>query len=144
MRVTFAVEGRPVPQPRPRAYRAGGSIRTYTPEAASSWKDLVRVMAKDAMNRARLLHGGIQPVTVDIRLMFERPASHVKKNGDIKPGAVKLPPGDADNYAKAIMDAMNGVCYADDTCVSDLWVSKRWGDASRVEVTVSTTPIEEL
>lgn len=43
---------------------------------------------------------------------------------------------DSDNIAKAILDALNGVAYYDDSQVVGLTVKKEYGDSARVEVEI--------
>jgi Holliday junction resolvase RusA-like endonuclease len=43
---------------------------------------------------------------------------------------------DADNIAKVILDALNGIAYRDDTQVVDLTVSMRYGTYSAVFVEI--------
>ena len=50
--------------------------------------------------------------------------------GKIKP--CKKP--DSDNIAKAILDALNGVAYYDDSQIVELTIKKEYGEAARVEV----------
>jgi Holliday junction resolvase RusA-like endonuclease len=54
-------------------------------------------------------------------------------NGCIYP--TKKP--DADNIAKIILDALNGVAYTDDTQVINLLVQKRYGEAPEVKVEIT-------
>lgn len=49
------------------------------------------------------------------------------------------PASDVDNLAGAVMDALNGICYADDKQVMDLHVSKLYGqkrDCVTVDISV--------
>ena len=43
---------------------------------------------------------------------------------------------DADNLAKAILDALNGVAYPDDAQIVTLTVRKRYGEADMVHVLI--------
>ena len=53
--------------------------------------------------------------------------------GDERPA--KKP--DADNIAKIICDALNGIAYQDDAAVAELSVVKKWDDTERIELAVS-------
>jgi Holliday junction resolvase RusA-like endonuclease len=44
---------------------------------------------------------------------------------------------DADNLAKAVLDALNGIAYYDDSQVCELSVSKLYSDNPRVIVSIS-------
>lgn len=52
------------------------------------------------------------------------------------------PRGDVDNYAKAILDACNGVVWEDDDSILLLVVSKAWSEHERVELDVRVTTPE--
>jgi len=54
-------------------------------------------------------------------------------NGCIYP--TKKP--DADNIAKIVLDALNGVAYTDDTQVVNLSVQKRYGEVAEVKVEIT-------
>ena len=43
---------------------------------------------------------------------------------------------DLDNLAKAAADALNGLAYRDDSCITDLVVRKRYGTEPRLEVVI--------
>ena len=46
------------------------------------------------------------------------------------------PSQDVDNCAKAILDALNGICYLDDKQCCELYASKRWADDNAIKVTI--------
>lgn len=46
------------------------------------------------------------------------------------------PRGDVDNYAKAILDACNGIVWEDDDSILLLVTSKAWSEQERVELDV--------
>jgi len=85
--------------------------------------------------------GGLseQPISVTIQLTFERPPSHLNKSG-IKATAPRLPKADVDNVAKAVLDAINGVAWHDDSQVAELIVRKSYGTAGATEVTIAELP----
>jgi Holliday junction resolvase RusA-like endonuclease len=87
------------------------------------------------------MRGGIsdQPLSVTIKLTFERPPSHRNKSG-IKSTAPRLPKADVDNVAKAVLDAINGVAWHDDSQVAELIVRKSYGTAGATEVTIAELP----
>lgn len=122
--------GEPKAQPRPRAFARGGKARVYDPGTAEGWKSSI---AQAFEPHAGELYA--MPVLVEITLYFPRPKGHfgTGKNADkLKPKApahhLKKP--DADNCAKAILDALSeksGIgLWKDDTQVIDLIVKKRW------------------
>lgn len=124
--------GEPKAQPRPRAFSRGGSARVYDPGTAEGWKASVATALKD--HAGRLIDG---PLTVTITFYFPRPKGHFRtgKNAhDLKPSSpahhTKKP--DADNCAKAVLDALSeksGIgLWKDDTQAVNLFVQKRYAD----------------
>lgn len=80
-----------------------------------------------------------KPATVCIEAMFGIPKSFSKaKRADALSGRIyptKKP--DADNIAKIVLDALNGVAYTDDTQVINLLVQKRYGKVPEVKVEIT-------
>lgn len=133
MAITFEVPGEPVPQPRPRVSTRGGFARAYVPKkhAVHAYRDAVAAAARAA---GAGTHG--EPVSVVIDLVFARPKSHMRKSG-VKPDAPVLPRADIDNTAKAVLDALNGVAWDDDSQVQRLVVEKSYGTEARTTVRIT-------
>lgn len=98
---------------RVRFARATG--RTYTPDATAEAMQLIRQEWGDSP----CAPAGV-PVTVRILTMRPMPKSRPKKIV-AEPDVYKP---DADNIAKLVLDALNGVAWADDTQVTGLYVFK--------------------
>lgn len=60
------------------------------------------------------------PVHVDTLFYFERPKSHYRANGELKPDApaIKATKPDGDKLERAVWDALTGVFYKDDCQVA--------------------------
>ena len=131
----FIIDAVPVAKGRPRFSGKGGFVKTYTPKKTSDWESLVREHAVKAMGSSEPLD---RAVALSVRFWLPIPASWSKKLTEAaKTGAIKhLKKPDVDNFAKAVMDACNGVLYVDDSQVVDLHVSKAYSDWPRVEVTL--------
>jgi Holliday junction resolvase RusA-like endonuclease len=132
MAITFSVPGEPVPQPRPRVSTRGGFARAYVPA-----KHPVHAYRAAIANAARAAGAGVhgEPVGVLIDLVWERPKSHMRKSG-VKPDAPQYPRCDVDNAAKAVLDALNGVAWEDDSQVCSLTVAKHYGTEARTVVQI--------
>lgn len=122
--IQFFVPGEPKSQPRPKAARIGGFIRIYTPSTAKAWKGAV---AKAAAPFLRSKLSG--PLALELCFRFARPKSHLKKDGSLTSSAplyhTKKP--DADNLAKAVMDALTDAgLWEDDDQVIRLLVEKHY------------------
>lgn len=62
----------------------------------------------------------------DITVLHQIPKSYSKKRRAEMANTPCTVKPDCDNVAKAVLDALNGVAYADDACVTRLYVSKVW------------------
>lgn len=125
MTIEFTVPGRPVPMARPRVTMHG----TYTPKRCRDYKAAVSLAAKAAMISKKPLEGAVACM---IELYFDVPKSYTKgkklaaRHNVIKP--VGKNTGDTDNHAKAVLDALKGICWSDDSQVTRLIVIKRYTD----------------
>lgn len=136
MKISFTVPGTPVAKGRPKFARRGNFVKAYTPEKTANYETLVGWYAKEAMGDDYNLMEG--PLKVEIFATVEIPASWSKKkremalNGDIYPTTKP----DLDNLCKGLLDAMNGIVYADDKQVVILEARKIYGSIPRVFVQV--------
>ncbi len=129
--VAFFAHGDPKGQPRVRAFVRGRHAGVYDPGTAESWKNAVRFACpvKRSMGGEPYFTG---PVSVTLNFRFQRPTGHHvagKRDRPVKPNAPQLHTSkpDADNAAKAVMDALDvcGVWY-DDAQVASLIVTKAY------------------
>ena len=123
--LAFFAAGIPKGQPRPRAFSRGGHARVFDPGTAEGWKSCVAVAAQP--HRGRFGMSG--PLGVEIVFTFPRPKTHYRKAG-LRPEAplwhVAKP--DADNAAKAVLDALTQIgVWDDDALVASLRVEKKYG-----------------
>lgn len=114
--VRFVVPGRPRPKERPRVIRRGGRTITYTPGTTREYEAAVAWAARAA---------GVRPATgpVAVEVVF-----YVSGRSP-----------DPDNLAKAVLDGLNGIAYADDRQVVRLVAEVRRAesrDRQRAEVAV--------
>lgn len=101
---------------RVRFVRATG--RTYTPDATAEAMELIR-MAYAKESQGLMAEKGV-PVRVSITTARPMPKSRPKRVEE-EPDVYKP---DVDNVAKLVLDALNGVAWADDTQVTTLTVQK--------------------
>lgn len=133
----FVVPGRPRGKGRHRSRWTGSFVQTYPDVKTVSYENLVKLEYE--RTGGKLIEG---PVGVAILVIYGIPKSASKKmredmlNGDILPSTKP----DADNVAKAVLDGLNGVAYADDTHVTREICDRRYGEVPRVEVTVMKMP----
>lgn len=130
MRETFIIPGEPVAKGRPRMTRSG---HVYTPSKTRLYEEHVRVAFKQKRDAEQFYS---YPLRVFIAAYFSIPKSVSKKKRLAMDGTPHTKKCDADNVAKAVLDALNGVAFADDSAIHDLHIVKRYTmDEPRVEVT---------
>jgi len=131
MAITFSVPGKPIPQPRVKVTRRG---HAYTPDnGIVAYRQAIALAAK----AAGALPTEEAPLTLIIDLVFVRPKSHFKANGELNPRtALRLPPGDCSNYQKGVEDALNGVAWVDDVQIGKVITEKTYGTEARTTVRI--------
>lgn len=130
--VMFTVPGQPVGKARPRFVRSTG--RVYTPKLTTDYERFVCDCYLDAADGVAL----DGPIEATLTAFYQIPASASKKRRERMLRGEEVPEKkpDADNVAKAILDALNGIAYNDDSSVCRLVVEKRYADVARVEITL--------
>lgn len=132
MQVTFTVPGNPVGKERPRFYRG----HALTPKKTNEYENMVAMLYGMAADGVFFSDGEALRIVITAYLPIPSRATKAQRAGMLsgEMHAVKKP--DADNIAKIIMDALNGVAFVDDTQVVDLLVRKLYGAEPCVRVSV--------
>ena len=110
-RLSFWVEGVPVPMPRPRVSFRGGKAHVYPNARAEAWKKMVYAeylkiaiaMKFKAMEKGEAVNVGLQ--------FFLRNVATARP--------------DLDNLAKTVLDALNGAAWHDDSQIVCLLIEKK-------------------
>lgn len=142
--IEFFAKGTPKGQPRPRAFarNMGGKMvaRVYDAGTAEGWKGAIAAAAIGHIP-ATPLEG---PLSVDLAFVMPRPKAHFGSKGGVaylKDGApvwYEQKP-DADNLAKAVMDALTALgAWKDDSQVVALSIGKQYGDPAGVMIYVES------
>ena len=114
---------RAVPSPRPRFSKTG----TYMPENYRRFKEALKWRFKPFKSF------GKQLVKLELEFVFSQPSINAMNKRKYSE-----PVGDADNLAKSIMDAMNGILFDDDTVVVELNVKKYYGERDMILIKMNT------
>lgn len=131
MKVTFTVPGIPVGKGRPRFMKNG---HTYTPEKTREYENKVIQCWKCQSGKG--FAAGV-PLAATVTAFFTVPKNTSKKKAAALDWAPHIKRPDADNVAKAILDALNSHAYNDDSAIALLTVRKyQTTGASRVEVII--------
>lgn len=119
----------PVAKGRPRFGRG----RTYTPKKTKDFENTIKEMAR------KQYRNGPMSGALSMHVVF-----YIKKP---KSSKLRYPtgkrPGDLDNMAKALGDALNSIAYIDDSQIIDLSCHKRYSDQARIIVTIGDV-LDEL
>lgn len=136
--IEFKVEGRPVPQPRPRVYRtATGKSKAVNSRQSINYKRIVKYAALSEMNKRQLTMTD-RPLAMRLTFVFAPPKSYTKKKLEaVKSCELRYTKHiDLDNLAKSVMDALNNVIYKDDSQIVTLCANKEYGTTDHVHVII--------
>lgn len=121
---TVFVPGKPEPQGSAKAYRVGNrAVVTHDNERVMPWR---AVVAAHLHSPGGILHP-TGPVGVEITFVMPRRKAEPKRD---KPAHTRRP--DIDKLLRAILDAMTGVVYADDSQVTHVSATKYTADDGEV------------
>lgn len=133
---TFVV-GRPAAQGSKR--HVGKGVLIEQSKAVGPWRTLVAWHVAQVWLHRAPLDG---PVALKVEFVMPRPRSAPKRS---TPAAIKRP--DIDKMIRALLDAMTGICWRDDSQVVQVWAFKRMAEIDeqagcRIQVgPVETTPV---
>ncbi len=116
----------PVPASRPRVSRYG----TYYLPTYRAFKDAMTHIIASEPSIYKREQGFLY---VDVVCYVQRPAKTVRQT----------PNGDVDNYAKAVLDSLNGVLWEDDDQIVFLTVKKVFHEIGCITVKVQDVQIDE-
>jgi Holliday junction resolvase RusA-like endonuclease len=138
--IVFSVMGKPVPKARARVTRSG---HAYTPAKTKDYERLVQDVAIIEMKKLvdadpdYNLYSG--PLVMMLAVYMPVPKSWSKSKTEMALAGAIAPTSkpDLDNVVKSVSDALNKICYVDDSQIVDLIVSKRYSLYPRVDVVIS-------
>lgn len=126
--ITFTAYCDPVGKARPRVTRTG---HVYTPKRTTNFEAEIARAARPHFDAPLSA-----PVRVTIWATFKPAKSWSKaKTASAMHGPHTQKP-DLDNVEKAVLDALNGIAFTDDSLVAEKSARKVWGPVARVVVTV--------
>ena len=132
--IHITIPGEPVAQGRARFSTMNGFVRAYDPAKSREYKGYVKDFAR---------HGEFEPLEGAICMLavFYRsiPKSWSNKK-QAEAQAMEIMPTsrpDADNYIKAVKDALNGILYKDDSQIVLPIPLKAYSDKPRVELYIA-------
>ena len=119
--LAFRVHGEPVAQPRHRIASRGRFATAYIPKshAIHAWKWSIEEAAREEAERVGWVPVKNQPLAISMWFQFSRSRSNKTEWHTQRP--------DLDNLAKAVLDALHGILFLDDSAVDNLRLRKGWG-----------------
>jgi len=134
--IRFTVLGDPIGKGRPKFSTVNGFAKAYTPARTTNYENLVRLSFQQQCNKVPYKQGEF--LAADITAFFQIPKSISKKKRDLMADGRLFPTKkpDCDNIAKAVLDALNGVAYYDDSQIVCLAVRKMYSDTPRCEIII--------
>lgn len=133
----FMIPGKPKGKGRPRVNTT--THRAYTPEDTRQYERTVQYSYINAYPVAEeRFHKGA--IRVQINAYFPIPVSwpQWKKRKAMEGKFLPLTKPDTDNIAKAVLDALNGLAYTDDSQVVALTVNKLYAERGHVAVRIES------
>ncbi len=130
--ISFTVFGTPQPQGSTRAFMPRGwkrPIITTDNRRLKPWRQEIAETAIAQMNGQPPLEK-TTAVSVAVTFYFAKPASTPKRVLD------KTTKPDIDKLERALLDALTGICYVDDSQVAEVHKYKEFGTPERVEIRV--------
>lgn len=141
--ITIWIPGNPATQGSTRAFVVGGRARVvHDNPKTRPWRNVIAGEVRRAL-AGRYAPTG--PVLMTCNFMIPRPPSHWRKDGEPRKSAREFPRLDVDKLGRALLDALTGVAYLDDSQVTQLLISKAYqATRSRASgVTVILTAVWE-
>ena len=135
--INFIIDGKPVPQGRPRAVRMGSGVRMYDPPKSKAYKQMVAAKVRSYM-KINGIQTITEPIAVHLNFYFTPPKSCSKKRIraiEAKEELFTKKP-DLDNLAKSILDSCNNLLFKDDSQIVGLTIEKDYGHEDYVDVKV--------
>ena len=111
-KIQFSVEGQPLSKSNNLTFGKG---RAFIPAKYKAYEKRIQEAAKTCFTCEPI----VGPVKMTIQLWF--------KDKRIR---------DCQNYPKSICDALNGICYNDDSQIVELYVTKLMRDEPGLDVTI--------
>lgn len=137
--ISFSIPGKPQGKARARTVYNPNIKRSvsYTPEKTMLYENFIKTMYLNKYPDSKYCKE--KPLTVTIFAYFPVPKSMSKKRKHDMLCNIEMPTKkpDIDNIAKAVLDALNGIAYDDDTQIVALFVYKFYDKDPRVDVTIS-------
>lgn len=138
--VIFTVPGEPCGKARPRVVDG----HAYTPHKTKAYEHRIAIACRQA-------NPGIKPwpagtpltLTVIARCGIPKSATRAQRKAMQSLDVLPTKKPDADNIAKAVADALNGIVYHDDSQIVWMLVCKQYSDSPGLLVDINGPDLED-
>lgn len=134
--VQLVINEIPKPQPRPRITVRGKYAHAYEPKSITEYKRLVAGKYHSVYKQKLPLTGAL---SVDVRFYrpIQKSISKVERQRRLLGQSLPTVKPDIDNYVKAILDALNGLAFKDDSQIAVLYARKIYSAKPRTEIEIT-------
>lgn len=135
--IYFVIDGETIPKGRPKFSTKNGVYRSYTPQKTIDYEEHVRESYRAEYPLPTMPFGKDDPLEVVTNFYFAIPKA-TPKSKILKFLTVLRPTKrpDLDNLYKSLTDALNGVCYPDDSQIVTAHIHKLWSESPKAEITI--------
>ena len=147
MIIQLTVPGQPMGKQRARTRtvntKAGKSfVMSYTPKKTLNYETYIKELFIIKYPRFKPLEGAL---SVDLKAYLDIPKSKSKKQKELMRQHKIMPTTrpDVDNIFKVFLDAMQGVCFKNDSQVVAARLAKFYSETPRVEIIISEIKLDK-
>src|SRR5699024_11301866 len=135
--IHFEIEGKAEPQGRPRAVRMGAGVRMYDPPKSKAYKRVLALKGRSYMAKDHL-EAYTEPLRVTLGSYFKPPKSYSKKRLKAIESKYELyiKKPDVDTLAKGVCDALNKICYEDDSQIVERNINTQYAEKEDTTVKI--------
>lgn len=124
---TFFIDIKPETKQRPRFNSLTKIV--YTPKKTAAYENIISFHSRKHLKEP--LDGAL---SINLNFFFHKPKSNKKNYPAQKP--------DIDNLVKAVLDALNGIAFKDDSQIVSISCNKRWTNETFSKEGIDITIIE--
>ena len=134
--IYFKINEEPVAKARPKFTRTG---HAYTPKKTKTYEEEVKFAFLSQTCEKMPVYPKDVPLIVEATFAKSVPKSYTKKKREACLSGDMLPTSkpDIDNYLKAVLDAINGLAFEDDSQIVTTIAEKIYAEEPYVEIKIS-------
>ena len=133
--IYFRIDAEPVAKARPKFTRRG---HAYTPKKTRDYEEEVKFAFMSQTCEAMPVFTKDEPLMVMATFAKSVPKSYTKRKREacLKGETLPTTKADLDNYLKAVLDALNGLAFEDDSQIVKTIAEKIYAEEPYIEVRI--------